>query len=78
MKQYGLADSNPISNQLTDMQNLILDLKTHRQGGLRSRRWLGDKIPVLWHQPGEAYLFQGSPVRKLSTEDARNVSNCHM
>ncbi|CAK0731510.1 hypothetical protein CVIRNUC_000004 [Coccomyxa viridis] len=36
-------------------------------------RWLGDKIPVLWHQPRQIYLFEGSTVRKLSTDEAVEV-----
>ena len=39
-------------------------------------RWLGTKIPVLWHQPGRLYLFEGGTVHSLSEDQAIYVSSC--
>ena len=39
-------------------------------------RWLGNKIPVLWHQPRQFYLFQGATVHSLSKDQAVSVSSC--
>ena len=39
-------------------------------------RWLGNKIPVLWHQPGQFHLFEGGTVHSLSEDMAEVVSSC--
>lgn len=39
-------------------------------------RWLGGKIPVMWHQQGGIYLFRDGTVCNVPAEEARTVSTC--
>ena len=47
-----------------------------KEAGLRSCRWLGDKIPVLWHRQEYMFLIDGGAVRSLTAWEARTVSSC--
>ena len=38
--------------------------------GLRPYRWLGEKIPVLWHREEVCYLYKDGAVQVLSAEEA--------
>ena len=50
--------------------------KICKQAGLCPCRWLGDKIPVLWHRQEYMYLFEGGAVRPLTAEEATWVGSC--